>query len=59
MDFLESLSVRKQLLLLAGVLLILFFAVRANAKNNRKKRLKNRNFGERIKSKRKQDNKDF
>ena len=53
MDFLESLSVRNQLFTVAAVLLILFFIVRFNTKRNRQKRLKDRNFGERLKEKRK------
>lgn len=45
---LENLSVGKQLLLVSAGLLILFLLARMNNKNNRKKRMKNRNFGERI-----------
>lgn len=52
----EGLSVRMQLLLVSGLLLILFLAVRFNAKNNRKKRTKhkNRDFGSGLREKMKQ-----
>ena len=55
MDFLDDLSIRSQLFLVAAVLLVLFFLVRFNTKRNRNKRLKNRNFGEKLKEKRKAD----
>lgn len=45
---LENYSIGMQLLIVSGGLLVLFLLVRMNNKNNRKKRLKNRNFGERI-----------
>lgn len=50
---LEGLSVRMQLLLVAGLLLVLFLAVRFNAKNNKRKRMKqkNRDFGSGLKEK--------
>lgn len=52
---LENLSVSKQLIIVISGLALLFFLVRLNTSNNRKKRMKyrNRNFGEKLIEKRK------
>jgi len=52
---LENLPVGTQLIATISLLVILFFAVRFNNKNNRKKRLKKSDFKENI-QKRKKEN---
>lgn len=52
-EILENLSIPAQLGLLAGFLLFLFILVRLNTKNNRKKRVDKRTFGDRLKAERK------
>lgn len=55
----EELPVGTQLILVCLGLAVLFFLVRLNNKNNRKKRLGNRKFGERIKKSSQEKEKDF
>lgn len=51
---LENLSIGTQLLLLAGLLVVLFLTVRFNNIHNRKKRLGKKGFGARLKENRKE-----
>ena len=52
-SFLEDLPVPTQLLVVAVGLVVLFFAVRTNARHNKKKRLKDRDFGTKLRENRK------
>lgn len=51
--FFEDLPLRTQLLIIAIGLVVLFFVVRTNARHNKKKRLKDRDFGTKLRENRK------